>query len=210
MLKYAILIYEQPLPTANFQVRTIRRKKMAYLPFGEKNFMFFDCEFTGLNPETDRILEIAVVVTSPDFRVRVQGPAIAIHQSDRVLNAMDPWNRDTHARTGLTRRVRASEIDETQAERMLLDFARKYVPAGKGSLAGNCINIDRQFLARNMVRFNEYFRYGTTDVVTLIELAKRLNPRLKDGFKRKNAHGAAADANEAVDMFIHYTRSFRW
>lgn len=180
---------------------------MAHLACNPQNLVWLDCEMTGL-ADDDRILEIAVVVTSPDLSVRIQGPAIAIHQNDRVLDAMDHWNRDTHGKSGLTKRSRTSNMDERRAEEKILSFLKAYVPAGRSPLCGNCVGHDRRFLEKYMPRLHNFFFREDMDVHTLIEMASRWNPRVVQGFVRKHAHGAAADINEVIDMMIYYRRTF--
>lgn len=181
---------------------------MAHLACDPQNLIWVDCEMTGLEP-SDRILEISIVVTNTDLTARVQGPTIAIHQSDGVLDSMDHWNRDTHGRNGLTKRSRLSHVDERKAEEKILAFLKSYVPVGRSPLCGNNVGQDRMMLKRYMPHLHGYFTYSDMDVHTLIEAAKRWNPRLAQGFVRKNAHRADVDVNEAVDMARYYQRMFR-
>ena len=170
----------------------------------DQNLIWIDLEMTGLLPEQDRIIEIAVVVTDPMLGVRVQGPVFAVHQSDAVLDGMDAWNKGTHGRSGLTERVRASTEDEASAERQVIAFLQQHVPKGKSPMCGNSICQDRRFLARTMPLLEAYFHYRNLDVSTLKELAKRWKPAVLDGFKKAQAHTALADIHESIDELIHY------
>jgi len=170
----------------------------------EQNLVWIDLEMTGLLPDSDRIIEIAVVVTDPQVTVRVEGPVFAVHQSDAVLDGMDNWNRGTHGKSGLTARVRASAIDEAAAEMQVIAFLKQYVPEGKSPMCGNSICQDRRFLARHMPRLEAYFHYRNVDVSTLKELARRWKPAVLDGFKKAQAHTALADIHESIDEMLHY------
>ena len=170
----------------------------------DQNLIWIDLEMTGLLPEQDRIIEIAVVVTDPMLGVRVQGPVFAVHQSDAVLDGMDAWNKGTHGRSGLTERVRASTEDEASAERQVIAFLQQHVPKGESPMCGNSICQDRRFLARTMPLLEAYFHYRNLDVSTLKELAKRWKPAVLDGFKKAQAHTALADIHESIDELIHY------
>ena len=178
----------------------------ATLTSSESNLIWIDLEMTGLDPDSDRIIEIAVVVTDPQLALRVEGPVFAIHQSDAVLDAMDAWNRGTHGRSGLTERVRASSVDEAAAEREVIAFLKRYVPAGKSPMCGNSICQDRRFLARTMPALEAFFHYRNLDVSTLKELARRWKPAALEGVKKAQAHTALADVHESIDELIHYRR----
>ncbi len=170
------------------------------------NLVWIDLEMTGLSPDSDRIIEVAVVVTDPQLAVRVEGPVFAVHQSDAVLGAMDAWNKGTHGRSGLTDRVRASTTDESAAEAQVVAFLRQHVGAGKSPMCGNSICQDRRFLARWMPALEAFFHYRNLDVSTLKELARRWKPELLDGFKKTQSHTALADIHESIDELIHYRR----
>ena len=174
------------------------------LTASEHNLVSMDLEMTGLLPDSDRIIEIAVVVTDPQVTVRVEGPVFAVHQSDAVLDGMDNWNRGTHGKSGLTARVRASAIDEAAAEMQVIAFLKQYVPEGKSPMCGNSICQDRRFLARHMPRLEAYFHYRNVDVSTLKELARRWKPAALEGFKKAQAHTALADIHESIDEMLHY------
>jgi oligoribonuclease len=174
----------------------------------DDNLIWIDLEMTGLFPDTDRIIEIAVVVTDPNLGNRIEGPVFAIHQSDAALDAMDAWNKGTHGRSGLIDRVKASTVDEAQAEADVIEFLKQYVSKGKSPMCGNSICQDRRFLARTMPRLEDFFHYRNLDVSTLKELAKRWKPDILAGFKKQQAHTALADINESIDELAHYREHF--
>jgi oligoribonuclease len=170
----------------------------------DQNLIWIDLEMTGLVPERDRIIEIAVVVTDPQISLRVEGPVLAVHQSDAVLETMDTWNRGTHGRSGLTDRVRVSTVDESAAEQQVIAFLQGYVAKGKSPMCGNSICQDRRFLANYMPALEAFFHYRNLDVSTLKELARRWKPAVLDGFKKAQAHTALADIHESIDELLHY------
>ncbi len=178
------------------------------LASSDQNLIWIDLEMTGLFPETDRIIEIAVVVTDPMLTVRIEGPVFAIHQSDAVLDGMDAWNKGTHGRSGLTERVKASQIDEASAQAQTIAFLQRYVPKGKSPMCGNSICQDRRFLAKTMPGLEEFFHYRNLDVSTLKELARRWKPAVLDGIKKAQAHTALADVHESIDELMHYRQHF--
>lgn len=168
------------------------------------NLVWLDCEMTGLQPDTDRIIEIAVVVTSPDLVIRIEGPVFAIHQADALLDGMDAWNKGTHGRSGLIDRVKASTISEADAEAALIKFLSQYVPKAKAPLCGNSIGQDRRFMERYMPKLNNFFHYRNVDVSTLKELARRWKPDAYASFKKAQRHTALADVHESIDELAHY------
>jgi oligoribonuclease len=170
----------------------------------ENNLIWVDMEMTGLLPDTDRILEVAVVVTDPDLVVRVEGPVFAIHQTDALLDGMDAWNKGTHGRSGLIDRVRASTVTEAMAEQVLVEWLVNYVPQGKSPMCGNSICQDRRFMARTMPVLENFFHYRNLDVSTLKELAKRWKPAALEGVKKAQKHTALADIHESIDELAHY------
>lgn len=174
----------------------------------DQNLVWLDCEMTGLDPDKERIIEIAVVVTDPSLKIRVEGPVLAIHQSDALLDKMDAWNKGTHGRSGLIERVRASTTTEEQACEQLLAFLRRYVSKGASPLCGNTIGQDRRFLVKYMPRLDAFFHYRSIDVSTLKELARRWRPELVDGFKKQQAHTALADVHESIDELLYYRQHF--
>ena len=170
----------------------------------DDNLIWIDLEMTGLYPDTDRIIEIAVVVTDANLGNRVEGPVLAIHQSDAALDAMDAWNKGTHGKSGLIDRVKASTVGEAQAEADVIEFLKQYVPKGKSPMCGNSICQDRRFLARTMPKLEDFFHYRNLDVSTLKELAKRWKPAILAGFKKAQAHTALADIHESIDELVYY------
>jgi len=178
------------------------------LPKSDLNLVWIDCEMTGLDPERERLLEVAVVITGPHLQPRIEGPVLVIHQSDAVLDAMDAWNKGTHGRSGLIDKVRASTLTEAEAEQQLLDFIARYVPKGASPMCGNSIGQDRRFLVRYMPRLEAYFHYRNLDVSTLKELAKRWRPEVYNAFKKQQRHTALADVHESIDELQHYRDHF--
>jgi oligoribonuclease len=174
----------------------------------EFNLIWVDMEMTGLDPDTDRIIEVAVVVTDPDLNVLAEGPVFAIHQSDETLNKMDAWNKGTHGRSGLIDRVKASTVTEAEAETALIAFLKHFVPAGKSPMCGNSICQDRRFMARGMPKLEAFFHYRNLDVSTLKELCKRWKPELAGGFKKHQKHTALADIIESVEELRYYREHF--
>ncbi|HOV19357.1 oligoribonuclease [Ottowia sp.] len=174
----------------------------------EQNLVWLDCEMTGLDPEKERIIEIAVIVTGPQLTPRVEGPVLVIHQGDAVLDAMDSWNQGTHGRSGLTDRVKASTLTEAQAEDQVLAFLQRYVGKGQSPLCGNTIGQDRRFLVKYMPRLEAFFHYRNIDVSTLKELARRWRPEVMQAFKKRQLHTALADVHESIDELEHYRREF--
>jgi oligoribonuclease len=174
----------------------------------ENRLLWVDMEMSGLSPDTDRVLELAMVVTDAELNIVAEGPVIAIHQDDSVLDGMDAWNRLTHARSGLTSRVRESRVDEAEAERQMLDWAARYIPAGRSPMCGNSICQDRRFMARWMPRLEAFFHYRNLDVSTLKELARRWKPDVYRTFEKKSRHEALADVYESIEELKHYRA--RW
>lgn len=170
--------------------------------------VWLDLEMTGLDPEKERIIEAAVVVTEPDLTVVAEGPVMVIHQSDELLNAMDKWNTSTHGKSGLTEKVKASTITEEQAEEQLLAFLQQHVPAGKSPLCGNTVGQDRRFLVKYMPRLEAFFHYRNLDVSTLKELSLRWNPLVYRTFIKESRHEALADIYESIAELKHYREHF--
>ena len=176
----------------------------AALASNEHNLVWIDLEMTGLEPDTDRIIEIAVVVTDPHLRQRIEGPVFAVRQSDAALDAMDAWNKGTHGRSGLIDRVKASTVAEAVAEAKVIEFLKRYVAKGKSPMCGNSICQDRRFLVRTMPALEAFFHYRNLDVSTLKELARRWKPEVLAGFKKAQAHTALADIHESIDELKYY------
>nr|WP_314859085.1 oligoribonuclease [uncultured Undibacterium sp.] len=174
----------------------------------EMNLIWVDMEMTGLDPDTDKIIEVAVVVTDMQLNVLAEGPVFAIHQSDEVLNKMDAWNKGTHGRSGLIDKVKASTVTEADAEKALIEFLRAYVPAGKSPMCGNTICQDRRFMFRGMPKLEAFFHYRNLDVSTLKELCRRWKPALSSGFKKHQKHTALADIIESIEELKYYREHF--
>ena len=174
----------------------------------DQNLVWLDCEMSGLDPEAERLLEIAVVITGPNLEPRVEGPVLVIHQSDAVLDAMDAWNKGTHGKSGLIDKVKASTLTEEQAEEQLLEFIGRYVPRSASPMCGNTIGQDRRFLVKYMPRLEAYLHYRNLDVSTLKELAKRWRPEVYALFKKRQLHTALADVHESIDELVHYREHF--
>jgi oligoribonuclease len=174
----------------------------------DMNLIWLDMEMTGLEPDTDRIIEIAVVVTSSTLDKLVEGPVLAIHQSDETLAKMDQWNQNTHGRSGLIDRVRASSVDEAQATVQIREFLGQYVPPGKSPMCGNSICQDRRFMARWMPDLERFFHYRNLDVSTLKELCRRWQPAIYKGFQKRAMHTALADIHESIDELKYYREHF--
>jgi oligoribonuclease len=172
--------------------------------YSENNLVWIDMEMSGLNPDSDRVLEIAMVITDAELIVIGEGPVLVISQPEAVLLGMDSWNTGTHGRSGLTDRVRASSLDEVSASEKLVDFMLSYVPTGKSPMCGNSICQDRRFMARWMPRLEACFHYRNLDVSTLKELARRWNPAVYRSFEKKSRHEALADIYESIDELRHY------
>ena len=170
--------------------------------------VWLDMEMTGLNPDSDRIIEIAMVVTNSNLEVIAEAPTWVIHQSDEVLNGMDEWNRNTHSRSGLIERVKASIMGDAEVEQQALEFVRRHVPVRTSPMCGNSICQDRRFMARYMPRLEEWFHYRNLDVSTLKELCKRWKPELAKGLKKHGRHEALADVLESIDELKYYRDNF--
>ncbi|MCY0856038.1 MULTISPECIES: oligoribonuclease [unclassified Cupriavidus] len=174
----------------------------------ENNLIWLDMEMTGLMPDTDRIIEIAIVVTDSELNILAEGPVLVIHQEDAVLDGMDNWNKGTHGRSGLIDKVKASTLTEAQAEVELLAFLKRWVPAGKSPMCGNSICQDRRFMARYMPKLEAFFHYRNLDVSTLKELCKRWEPAIHKGFIKRQLHTALADILESVEELRYYRTHF--
>ena len=174
----------------------------------DQNLVWLDCEMTGLDPEVDRIIEIAVVVTGPKLESRTEGPVLVIHQSNEQLDKMDKWNKGTHGKSGLIDKVKASTMVEADAEAQLIEFLSQYVPKKGSPMCGNSIGQDRRFLAKYMPKLEAFFHYRNLDVSTLKELSKRWRPEVFNSFKKQQRHTALADVHESIDELEHYRKYF--
>ena len=170
----------------------------------ENNLIWIDLEMTGLDTQNDQIIEIATVVTDSNLAILAQGPVIAIHQPDEIMNAMDAWNTSHHGDSGLTSRVSQSTATAEDAERETLEFLRQYVAPGKSPMCGNSICQDRRFMARLMPELETFFHYRNLDVSTLKELARMWKPELTGGFVKKGAHLALDDILESIEELKYY------
>jgi len=171
------------------------------------NLIWIDMEMTGLVPDSDRILEVAILITDPHLNVIAESPSLVVHQPDEVLAAMDAWNQGVHGKTGLIERVRASTLDEAEVERRALAFVAEHVPASTSPMCGSSICQDRRFLARWMPRLEGYFHYRNLDVSTLKELVRRWRPDLAKGFLKQGRHEALADIRESIEELRYYRSS---
>ena len=174
----------------------------------DQNLIWLDCEMTGLDPEIDRLIEIAVIVTGPSLEPRIEGPVLVIHQSDEQLDKMDAWNKGTHGRSGLIDKVKASTVTEVLAEQQVLEFVAKYAPKNSTPMCGNSISQDRRFLVKYMPRLEAFFHYRNLDVSSLKELAKRWHPEVYSSFRKQQKHTALADVHESIDELVHYRERF--
>jgi oligoribonuclease len=170
--------------------------------------VWVDMEMTGLVPERDRIIEVAIVVTDGELNTIAEAPVWVIHQPDEVLEAMDTWNKATHGRSGLIDKVKASKFSEAEVEAMILEFLKPLLPAGVAPLAGNTVHQDRRFMARHMPAFDAYLHYRIVDVSTLKELARRWRPDVFAGVVKDSRHEALADVYESIEELRYYRRTF--
>jgi len=193
-------------PSSNFPANQPHAE--ATLAKSDDNLVWIDCEMTGLDPEKERLLEIAVVVTGPHLTPRIEGPVCVIHQSDEMLDKMDAWNKGTHGRSGLIDKVKASATTEQDAEEAILAFIKKYVSKNTSPLCGNTISQDRRFLVKFMPKLEAYLHYRNLDVSTLKELSKRWKPEVFNSFKKQQKHTALADVHESIEELAHYREHF--
>ena len=170
--------------------------------------VWLDMEMTGLNPDSDRIIELAVVVTNSQLEVVAESAVWVVHQPDAVLDGMDDWNKNTHGKSGLIAKVKASPLTEAEVEVQCLDFLKRHVPAGKSPMCGNSICQDRRFMARYMPKLEAWFHYRNLDVSTLKELCKRWKPEIAKGVKKGGKHEALADIYESIEELKYYREHF--
>lgn len=178
------------------------------LASNQDNLIWLDMEMSGLLPDSDRILELAAVVTDAQLNVIAESPVLVVHQSDAVLDGMDAWNKGTHGRSGLIDKVKASTLDEEAATDAMLAFLKEHVPAGKSPMCGNSICQDRRFMARYMPRLEAFFHYRNLDVSVFKELSRRWRPDIYAGFKKASRHEALADIYESIDELKYYRDHF--
>lgn len=174
----------------------------------QNHLIWIDLEMTGLNPDTDRIIEAAIVITDGDLNTIAEAPVLVVHQPDSVLDAMDNWNKSTHGKSGLIDKVKASTLSEAEVEAQMVEFMMQHVPIRTSPMCGNSICQDRRFLARAMPKFEDYFHYRNLDVSTIKELAKRWKPDMAKGVKKHGKHEALADIYESIEELKHYREHF--
>jgi len=198
--------FDMTAPSSNIPAN--QPQSEATLAKSDENLVWIDCEMTGLDPEKERLLEIAVVVTGPHLTPRIEGPVCVIHQSDELLGKMDAWNKGTHGRSGLIDKVKSSATSEQAAEEAILTFIKKYVSKNASPLCGNTISQDRRFLVKFMPKLEAYLHYRNLDVSTLKELSKRWKPAVFNNFKKQQKHTALADVHESIEELVHYREHF--
>ena len=172
------------------------------------NLIWIDMEMSGLLPDSDVILELAVVITDANLEALAESPVLVVHQSDAVLDGMDAWNKGTHGKSGLIEKVKVSALSEAEAEAQMIEFLKQHVPSGKSPMCGNSICQDRRFLARYMPNLESYFHYRNLDVSVFKELARRWKPKVYDGFKKASNHTAMADILESIEELKYYREHF--
>ena len=173
-----------------------------------QRLIWIDMEMTGLSPDTDRIIEVALVVTDSDLNTAAEAPVMVVHQSNAVLDGMDSWNKGTHAKSGLIDKVKASQFDEAAVETAMIEFLKRHVAGRISPMCGNSICQDRRFLARSMPKLEDYFHYRNLDVSTLKELAKRWKPEIAAGLTKHGKHEALADIYESIEELKYYREHF--
>lgn len=170
----------------------------------QNNLVWLDMEMTGLLPDTDRIIEVAIVITDGELNTVAEAPTLVVHQPDSVLDGMDNWNKSTHGKSGLIEKVKASALDDATVEAQMLAFLKEYVPANTSPMCGNSICQDRRFMARWMPQLEAYFHYRNLDVSTLKELAQRWAPQLTEGFRKASSHLAMDDVRDSIRELEYY------
>ncbi len=195
-------------PNANTDQTPTSQSEPASAARSDMRLVWVDMEMTGLDPEKERIIEIAAVVTEPDLTIVAEAPVLVVHQSDELLAAMDKWNQSTHTKSGLIEKVKASTLSEADAQAQMIAFLSQYVPPGKSPLCGNTVSQDRRFMYRYMPELETYFHYRTIDVSTIKELARRWQPALLKGFVKHSKHEALADIHESIEELRYYREHF--
>ena len=172
------------------------------------NLIWVDMEMTGLNPDTDRIIEVALVITDSQLNTLDEGPVLVVHQSDAVLDGMDKWNKSTHAKSGLIDKIKASQLTEADVEAQMIAFLKQHVPSGASPMCGNSICQDRRFMVRSMPQLEAYFHYRNLDVSTLKELVKRWKPDIASGFSKDSKNEALSDIYDSINELKYYRQHF--
>lgn len=172
------------------------------------NLIWVDMEMTGLSPDSDRIIEVALVITDSQLNTIAEGPVLVVNQPNEVLDAMDKWNKSTHSKSGLIDKIKASKLSEIDVEAQMLEFLKLHVPAGASPMCGNSICQDRRFMVRTMPRLEAYFHYRNLDVSTLKELAKRWKPEIAAGFTKDSKHEALSDIYDSITELKYYRQHF--
>ena len=172
--------------------------------YSDASLIWIDMEMTVLQPEVNRVIEVAAIITDKNLNILLKGPVVAIHQSDDILNSMDEWNTDTHTRSGLVRRVKESTIDETECEKLFIETFRRFVPEGKSPMCGNTIGQDRRFMARWLPNLEKYFHYRYLDVSTLKELTRRWAPEHMRNIQKATKHQALSDIEDSIEELQYY------
>jgi len=172
------------------------------------NLIWVDMEMTGLNPDTDRIIEVALVITDSQLNMVAEGPVLVVHQPNEILDGMDKWNQSTHAKSGLIDKVKASTLTEAEVETQMIEFLKLHLPSGISPMCGNSICQDRRFMVRSMPQLEAYFHYRNLDVSTLKELAKRWKPEIAANFSKDSKHEALADIYDSINELKHYRQHF--
>lgn len=172
------------------------------------NLIWVDMEMTGLNPDTDRIIEVALVITDAQLNTIAEGPVLVVHQTDAVLEGMDKWNKSTHAKSGLIDKIKASCLYEAEVEAQMIEFLKLHIPPGISPMCGNSICQDRRFMARSMPQLEAYFHYRNLDVSTLKELVKRWKPEITAGLTKDSKHQALADIYDSINELKYYRQHF--
>ncbi len=191
------------------QLKTLHSKNIKIIMAQDNNnLIWVDMEMTGLNPDTDRIIEVALVVTDSQLNIIAEGPVLVVHQPDEILDGMDKWNKSTHSKSGLIDKIKASRFNEAEVEAQMIAFLKLHVPSGVSPMCGNSICQDRRFMVRSMPQLETYFHYRNLDVSTLKELVKRWKPEIVSGLTKESKHEALADIYDSINELKYYRQHF--